>query len=162
MTIEVGLSQLEIRLPAALPTGTRRDAIPPTAAPRAKGVRIDDADDAVSIACSWRSDEVPERSAYAAPRTMMPRPATNSATESVEAIDPNATGYAVQTTVSTKISHTWLASQTGAIDSWACSRMCSPRSPRPAPSCHTAAPKSAPPSTTYSVSPMSANAIGSW
>jgi hypothetical protein len=131
-----------------LPTGTRRDAMPPTAAPSANGVRIEDTEEAVSIARSCRADDVPDRSAYAAPRTMMPSPATNSATDSVDAIDPNAVGYAVQTTVSTKISHTWLASHTGAIDSWACSRMRSPRSPRPAPSCQTAAPKSAPPRTT--------------
>ena len=39
----------------------------------------------------------------------------NRGTESVEAIEPKAVGYAVQVTVSTKISHTWLASQTGAI-----------------------------------------------
>ena len=40
----------------------------------------------------------------------------NSATDSVEATDPKNTGYAVQVTVSTKISHTWLASQTGPIE----------------------------------------------
>jgi hypothetical protein len=33
--IEVGLSQLDTRLPAALPTGTRREAIPPTTVPSA-------------------------------------------------------------------------------------------------------------------------------
>ena len=35
---EVGLSQLDQRSPAALPTGTRPDAIPPIAAPSANGV----------------------------------------------------------------------------------------------------------------------------
>ena len=59
-------------------------------------------------------------------------PAMNSGTASVEAIEPNASGYAVQNTVSTKISQTWLASHTGAIESWACSRTRSARSPRPA------------------------------
>ena len=40
----------------------------------------------------------------------------NNGTASVEAIDPKAFGYEVQKTVSTKISHTWLASHTGAIE----------------------------------------------
>ena len=35
-------------------------------------------------------------------------------------------------TVSTKISQTWLASQTGAIDACACSRIAAPARPRPA------------------------------
>ena len=39
-----------------------------------------------------------------------------SGTASVEAIEPNAVGYAVQKTVRTKISQTWFASQTGAIE----------------------------------------------
>ena len=77
------------------------------------------------------ASEVPLRSAYAAPRTMIPSPARNSATDSVEASEPNAAGYAVHVTVSTKMSQTWLASHTGAIASWAWSRMRSPRSPAP-------------------------------
>ena len=44
---------------------------------------------------------------------MIPTAAMKSANASVDAIEPNAAGYAVQTTVSTKISQTWLASQTG-------------------------------------------------
>ena len=40
----------------------------------------------------------------------------NNGTASVEAIEPNARGYAVQITVSTKISQTWLASHTGPIE----------------------------------------------
>jgi hypothetical protein len=35
---EVGLSQLDHMSPAALPTGTRPDAMPPIAAPSANGV----------------------------------------------------------------------------------------------------------------------------
>ena len=62
---------------------------------------------------------MPERSAYVAPRSTIPIPAMNSGIDSVEAIEPNATGYAVHTTVSTNTSQTWLASQTGAIESWA-------------------------------------------
>jgi hypothetical protein len=44
---------------------------------------------------------------------MIPSAAANSGTYSVEKIAPNARGYAVHTTTSTKISHTWLASHTG-------------------------------------------------
>ena len=65
----------------------------------------------------------PARNAYAAPRKMIPIAAMNSGTASVEAIDPNACGYAVQKTVRTKISQTWLASQTGPIAWWAYSRI---------------------------------------
>ena len=62
------------------------------------------------------------RSAYAAPRKMIPIAAISSGAASVEAIDPNATGYAVQHTTSTKISQTWFASQTGPIACLAWSR----------------------------------------
>src|SRR5271154_2431998 len=102
----IGFSQLVIRLPAALPTGTRREAIPPTAAPSANGARIEDRPEAVSTTRVSAALEVPDLRAYAAPRMMIPKPAMISATESVEAIDPKATGYAVHTTVSTKMSHT--------------------------------------------------------
>ena len=46
---------------------------------------------------------------------MIPSAATKSGMASVDMIDPNATGYAVQKTVRTKMSQTWFASQTGAI-----------------------------------------------
>ena len=46
---------------------------------------------------------------------MIPIEAANSGTYSVEKIAPNALGYAVQTTTSTKISQTWFASHTGPI-----------------------------------------------
>ena len=39
---EVSLAQLVSSSPAALPTGTRPEATPPTAAPRKKGTRIED------------------------------------------------------------------------------------------------------------------------
>ena len=102
--------------PAALPTGTRPHAIAPTAAPSANGASSDATANSVSILASSRSERPAERSAYAAPRKMIPIPAANNGIESVEAIEPNAIGYAVQNTVRTKISHTWLASQTGAIE----------------------------------------------
>ena len=101
--IEVGLSQLETRSPAAFPTGTRREAMPPTAAPSANGVSTDEIPNSVSIVrCSCPAD-APARSAYAAPRKMIPTAAMKSAKLRVDAIEPNAAGYAVQTTVSTKI-----------------------------------------------------------
>jgi hypothetical protein len=109
------LTQLSIRSPRALPTGTRPDAIPPTAAPSANGVRTDEIAETASTRRCSRALAVPDRSAYAVPRRMMPTPAISSGTDSVDAIEPNATGYAVQSTVMTKISQTWLASQTGAM-----------------------------------------------
>ena len=63
MKIEVGFSQLEHRSPAALPTGTRSEAIPPIAAPSANGVRIEDSEKTVSIALDSRRLEAPARSA---------------------------------------------------------------------------------------------------
>ena len=74
-------------------------------------------------------------------------PAIKSASARVDAIDPKATGYAVQQTTSTKISQTWLASQTGPMAWWACSRSSRSRAPRPPDSCQKPAPKSAPAST---------------
>ena len=90
--IDVGFSQLENRWPAALPTGTRCDAIPPIAAPSANGVRIEETPETVSISRSSRGAVVPARRAYAAPRRMIPMAAMNSGTESVDAIEPNAAG----------------------------------------------------------------------
>ncbi len=91
---------------------------------------------------------------------MIPIAARSSGTESVDAIDPNAIGYAVQKTVKTKINHTWLASQTRAIDRWAWSRIRSASGPVPAVSCQIPAPKSAPPSTVYSTRPIRTKTIG--
>ena len=48
--IDVGFSQLENRSPAALPTGTRREAIAPTTVPSANGVSIEESAKTVSIA----------------------------------------------------------------------------------------------------------------
>ena len=99
-----------------MPTGTRPEAIAPIAVPSANGVSTEDAPKTNPIAPSVsRSGGAPLRSAYAVPRRMIPTAARNSGTASVDAIDPKATGYAVQVTTSTKISHTWLASHTGAI-----------------------------------------------
>ena len=66
---------------------------------------------------------------------------------SVDMIDAKAVGKAVHSTTSTKISHTWLASQTGPIAQSIRARGRLPRSPPPASSDHRPAPKSAPPNT---------------
>ena len=80
--------------------------MPPTAAPSASGVRIDANANAVSILRTSRGDSAAARSAYVAPRRMIPTPATKSGMASVDMIDPNATGYAVQKTVRIKMSQT--------------------------------------------------------
>src|SRR4051794_10564660 len=97
--IEVGLSQLENRWPAAFPRGTRREAMPPTAAPSANGVRTDEMPNSVSIARCSRPEDAPARRTYVTPRNMIPAVAMNSAKLRVDAIEPHAAGYAVQTTV---------------------------------------------------------------
>ena len=78
---------------------------------------------------------------------MIPIAAMNSGMYSVEKIEPNATGNAVQTITSTKISQTWLASQTGAIERWIIPRTRAPREAPPAVRSQKPAPKSAEPST---------------
>jgi hypothetical protein len=78
----------------------------------------------------------------------MPSAAANSGMASVDVIDPNASGNAVHITTSTKISHTWLASHTGAIARLIIARTGAPRSAPPAVRSQKPAPKSAPPSTT--------------
>ena len=81
------------------------------------------------------------------PRRMIPSAARNSGTISVSKIAPNATGNAVQVITSTKISHTWFASQTGLIERWIRPRTRPPRAAPPAVRSQKPAPKSAPPST---------------
>jgi hypothetical protein len=147
ISTEVGFSHDDHTSPAALPTGTRPDAIPPTAAPRQKGISTEE--EANSAPSTRASRIVPAcpRSANAAPRKMIPSAARKSGTESVEKIEPNATGNAVQTTTRTKISHTWLASQTGLIACWTIPRTRPPRRAPPAVRSQKPAPKSADPST---------------
>ena len=87
------------------------------------------------------------RSANAVPRKMIPIAARNSGIESVEKTEPNATGNAVQTITSTKISQTWLASQTGLIDRCTIPRRRAPRRAPPAVRSQKPAPKSALPNT---------------
>ena len=90
--IDVGLSQLVTRSPSALPTGTRPEAMPPMMAPSANGVRIDETAVPISISRTSCAPLAPDRSAYAVPRRMIPRPATKSGIAMVDAIEPNAVG----------------------------------------------------------------------
>ena len=147
MTIDVGFSHEENRSPAALPTGTRPDATPPIVAPRKNGTRTEEsANTAPSTRASLIVAAWPRR-ANAVPRKMIPIAATNSGSESVEKIEPKATGNAVQRMTSTKISHTWLASHTGLIERWIIPRRRPPFSAPPAVRSQKPAPKSALPST---------------
>ena len=72
---------------------------------------------------------------------------------SVEKTDSKADGKPVQKTTSTKISHTWFASQTGPIAQSISARGRLPRSPPPASRLQNPPPKSAPPNTAYIVTP---------
>ena len=147
MAIEVGLTHESIRSPAALPTGTRPEAMPPSAAPRKNGTSTDDSANTAPSVRASRIVAAWPRSANAAPREMIPSAARKSGSDSVEKIEPNATGNAVQAITSTKISHTWLASHTGLIERWTMPRTRPPRASPPAVRSQKPAPKSAPPST---------------
>src|SRR5213596_2144926 len=90
---------------------------------------------------------------------MIPIAATNSGTLSVEATEASTDGYAVHATTITKMSQTWLASQTGPIAWRACSRSASSR--RWDSRIQMPAPKSAPASTAYAASPTRMKISGS-
>ena len=138
------MSQLVTASPAALPTGTRPEAIAPTTVPKKNGVTTDETAKARSArrcpetvrATLWKAN--PE------PRSTIPSAARLIGMKRVDMIDPKASEKAVHRTTSTKISQTWFASQTGPIDQSMSSRARSPRSPREA-SAQKPAPKSAPP-----------------
>jgi hypothetical protein len=147
MSTPVGFSQESTGSPARLPTGTRPDAMPPTAAPRKNGTSTDDSANVAPIARASRIVAAWPRRANAVPRKMIPIAARKSGIESVENSDPKATGNAVHTITSTKMSQTWLASHTGLIDRCTMPRTRPPRSAPPAVRSHRPAPKSAPPST---------------
>ena len=142
--IEVSLAQLVSSSPAALPTGTRPDAMPPTTVPRKNGTSSDDsAKMPPSERCSNMLAASPRR-AKAVPRRMIPTAARKSGTASVEAIEPKASGKAVHITTRMKISQTWLASHTGDIEFLIRARSSGSRAVRS----QIPVPKSAPPRTT--------------
>ena len=84
----------------------------------------------------------------------MPSAARLSGMNSVDIRAAKAEENAVQSTTRTKISQTWFASQTGPIAQAISARGRSPRSPRAENSDQNPAPKSAPPNTAYSVTPI--------
>ena len=91
--IEVGLSQLLHWSPPP-PGGTRPDAIAPTTAPSANGVKTDDSPNTASIS-RWSSGPFDAPcSAYAVPRRISPTAARNSGTTSVMDTAANTLGYA--------------------------------------------------------------------
>ena len=153
ITIESGLSQLVMLSPAAFPTGTRSPTIAPTTVPMKNGVRME-----LSPKSSWaasrpRAVRAVWWNANPAPRSTIPTAARLSGMNSVEKIASNADEKPVQRTTSTKISQTWLASQTGPIAESIICRGRRPRSPPPASRLQSPAPKSAPPKTAYIVNP---------
>ena len=116
ITSESGFSQLDTASPAALPTGTRPPAMAPTTVPMKNGVSSDATLEeplgtppgpVTRRAVLWKAN--PD------PRSTMPSAARLSGMNSVEKIASNAEEKPVQRTTSTKISQTWLASQTGPI-----------------------------------------------
>ena len=87
-----------------------------------------------------------ERNAKAAPRNTIPATAMLNGTYSATPSAANAAGKAANSAVTTKISQTWFASQTGPIASAISARSRSRVGPRARRS-HTPPPKSAPPSS---------------
>jgi hypothetical protein len=133
--------------PDAFSTSTRPDAMPPSTVPKKNGTSTDaSAKTAPSVRASAIVAAWPRR-ANAVPRAMMPRAARKSGSARLAKIAPNATGKAVHTITSTKMSQTWLASQTGLIERCTSPRMRPPRRSPPAVRSQKPAPKSAPPST---------------
>lgn len=80
-------------MPRALPTGTRPVAIPPMTVASANGVSTDDSANTSSTIPTRRSPLSSWlRRAYMEPRKMIPTAAMNSGIDSVDTIEPNATG----------------------------------------------------------------------
>ena len=152
-TSDSGLTQLVTRSPASLPTGTRSPAIAPTTVPMKNGVSREASPKNRTANARPRARRAVCWNANPDPRSTIPSAARLSGMKSVEKIDSNAVGNPVQSTTSVKISHTWLASQTGPIAQSINARGRRPPSPPPASRLQTPAPKSAPPKTAYIVAP---------
>ena len=73
-----------------MPTGTRPVAIPPITVASANGVSTDDSANRSSAAAPAASGWL--RRAYTVPRKMIPTAAMSSGMDSVDTIEPNATG----------------------------------------------------------------------
>src|SRR4051812_22334704 len=112
---DVGLTQLVMTSPAAIPGGTRPEATPPTTAPRKYGVISDDNANEAPRNRRMPSVVMLLRNANAAPRAIIPKAASVSGMYIVVTTEANAGENPVHITTSTKISQTWLASHTGPI-----------------------------------------------
>ena len=77
---EVGFHQLVRASPLAFPTGTRPDAIPPTAAPRKNGTSTDDSANVPPRTRASAIVAASPLSANADPRKMIPIAAANNGT----------------------------------------------------------------------------------
>ena len=116
MSTETGFHQLVTASPVPIPGGTRPDATPPATAPRKNGVMTEEAANAAPNRRRCQTCVTVLRNANAEPRTMIPNAARVSGMYRVEATAPNSGGKQVHSTTSTKISQTWLASQTGPME----------------------------------------------
>ena len=141
---DVGLSHDDQTSPRPS-AGTRPDATAPATVPRKNGV-ISDAPAKTtpnSRACAIVAAYL--RNAKAAPRSTMPSSANSIGKIKVFMAAANASGNPVHHVTSTKISQTWLASQTGPMlwSIWV--RSSAPRASPPAVRSKKPDPKSAPP-----------------
>src|ERR1700758_37971 len=129
-TSDVGLIHEPIGSPYP-PAGTRPDAIAPTTVPRKNGVTTDEAAKIVlkNLAFSKLAGDL--RNAKSAPRKRIPAKASMSGMNSVVIAAAKAVGKAVHHVSSTKISHTLLAAQSGAMLRSASVRISIPRTPPP-------------------------------
>ena len=122
-------------------------ATPPATVARKNGVATDEnANSAPNSRC--RANVVLAlRNANPAPRPMMPSAATVSGMYIVDVIAANTGGNPVHSSTITKISQTWLASQTGPIECSISLRCGQPLRAPPATRSQNPPPKSAPPSS---------------
>ena len=130
-------------------TGTCPVATAPTTVPMKNGVISEEAAKVAPVSCCSRIRSAVCRNANPTPRSTMPSSDRLSGTNSAVMMAANAGGNAVHSSTRMKISHTWLASQTGVIDSSISSRGRAPRSGPPATRSQIPPPKSAPPNSAY-------------
>src|SRR4051812_34478354 len=145
VTTEVAFSQLDQGSSARPPRGTRPEAIPPATAPKQKGTSTEDTVNAAPKTRRTLNLVATLRNAKLLPRSTTPSAAIVSGTNIVSVIDSKASGKPAQVTTKMKISHTWLASQTGPRDRSIAWRGRAPRRASPATRSQKPAPKSAPP-----------------
>lgn len=152
-SIEVGLTHAPTRSPLARPGGTRPDATAPATVPRKNGVSTDDSAKAAPNRRCCHSSVLLLRNANAAPLPMIPKAASVRGMYSVDITAAKTAGKPVHSITSTKISQTWLASQTGPSECSMSRRWGMPARLPPASRSHRPPPKSAPPSSAYRIRP---------